>query len=105
MPEEIIVAIIGIETIYGRNMEKFPTLATWRRWHSTTRRGQEFIPQRTGSVTYCSFFYNRTVIPCLHGIIRGGALGLFRISPSSIRNWGLDFDYGDERAYLAAKHR
>jgi len=36
IPEEIIVAIIGIETIYGRNMGKFPALS-------------RSLPPRTGS--------------------------------------------------------
>ncbi len=98
VPEEIIVAIIGVETIYGRHVGKFPTLATLvtlafdypPRAALFRRELEEFLLLARES--------NRD--PLSYRSSYAGALGIPQFLPSSVRNWGVDFD-GDGRIDLA----
>lgn len=99
VPEEIIVAIIGIETIYGRNMGKFPTLATLATLAFDYPPRAELFRNELEALLLLARESRRD--PLAYTGSYAGALGLPQFLPSSIRNWGLDFD-GDGRIDLAA---
>ncbi|MEZ5617827.1 MAG: lytic murein transglycosylase B [Rhodocyclaceae bacterium] len=99
VPEEIIVAIIGIETIYGRNMGKFPTLATLATLAFDYPPRAELFRNELEALLLLARESHRD--PLAYTGSYAGALGMPQFLPSSIRNWGLDFD-GDGRVDLAA---
>lgn len=99
VPEEIIVAIIGVETLYGRNTGRFPTLAT------LATLAFDYPPRATlfrNELEALLLLSRETKSDPLD--YRGsyaGALGLPQFLPSSVRNWAVDFD-SDGKADLAA---
>ncbi|MCC6657680.1 MAG: lytic murein transglycosylase B [Rhodocyclaceae bacterium] len=99
MPEEIIVAIIGIETIYGRNLGKFPTLATLATLAFDYPPRAELFRRELESLLLLARESRRS--PLSYTGSYAGALGMPQFLPSSIRSWGVDFD-GDGQVDLAA---
>lgn len=99
IPEEIIVAIIGIETIYGRNMGRFPALATLATLAFDYPPRAELFRRELESLLLLSRESQRN--PLAYTGSYAGALGIPQFLPSSIRNWGVDFD-GDGQVDLAA---
>ena len=97
VPAEIIVAIIGIETYYGRNTGNFRTLDVFttltfdypRRADFYRREFEEFLllarEQKADPTAFRGSF--------------AGAIGLPQFMPGSIRRWAVDFD-GDGRIDL-----
>ncbi|ALS58518.1 lytic murein transglycosylase B [Pandoraea norimbergensis] len=103
VPEEIIVAIIGVETIYGRNMGNFRTI------DALTTLAFDYPPARNRSERMALFrnelenllLYarERAVDPfSIYGSY-AGAIGIPQFMPSSIRNYAVDYT-GDGKINL-----
>lgn len=99
VPEEVIVAIIGIETIYGRNTGKFPSLATLATLAFDYPPRADLFRRELEALLLLAREEHRS--PLAYTGSYAGALGLPQFLPSSIRSWGLDFD-GDGQVDLAA---
>jgi len=98
VPEEIIVAIIGVETIYGRHVGKFPTLATLATLaFDYPPRAPLFRAELEAFLLLARESHRDTLS---YRSSYAGALGIPQFLPSSVRNWGVDFD-GDGRIDLA----
>ncbi len=98
VPAEIIVAIIGVETLYGKNTGKHNVL------RSLTTLAMDF-PKRekfyTGELDHFLHFIREERIPnpfSLKGSY-AGAMGLGQFISSSYRNYGIDFN-GDKHRDL-----
>ena len=98
VPPEIIVAIIGVETFYGRNTGKYNVL------RSLTTLAMDF-PKRekfyTSELDNFLHFILEEKIPNAHSL-RGsyaGAMGLGQFISSSYRHYGIDFN-GDKHKDL-----
>ncbi|WP_246176624.1 lytic murein transglycosylase B [Pandoraea soli] len=103
VPEEIIVAIIGVETIYGRNMGNFRTI------DALTTLAFDYPPARNRSERM-ALFRNELENLLLYARERGvdpfgiygsyaGAIGIPQFMPSSIRNYAVDYT-GDGKINL-----
>ncbi|CAG0970816.1 membrane-bound lytic murein transglycosylase B [Rhodocyclaceae bacterium] len=99
VPGEIIVAIIGIETIYGRNAGKFPAFATLATLAFDYPPRAELFRSELEALLLLARESRRN--PLAYTGSYAGALGIPQFLPSSIRNWGVDFD-GDGQVDLAA---
>lgn len=99
VPEEIIVAIIGIETIYGRNMGKYPALATLATLAFDYPPRADLFRRELEALLLLARESRRS--PIAYSGSYAGALGMPQFLPSSIRNWGVDFDE-DGQVDLAA---
>lgn len=99
VPEEIIVAIIGVETIYGRNMGRFPALATLATLAFDYPPRADLFRRELEALLLLARESRRD--PLAYSGSYAGALGVPQFLPSSIRNWGVDFD-GDGQVDLAA---
>lgn len=99
VPEEIIVAIIGIETIYGRNMGKFPALATLATLAFDYPPRADLFRRELEALLLLARESRRN--PLAYTGSYAGALGMPQFLPSSVRNWGVDFD-GDGHVDLSA---
>ncbi len=97
VPEEIVVAIIGVETIYGRQVGKFPTLAT------LATLAFDYPPRaplfRSELEAFLLLARESHQDALSYRSSYAGALGLPQFLPSSVRSWGVDFD-GDGRIDL-----
>jgi membrane-bound lytic murein transglycosylase B len=97
VPEEIIVGIIGVETIYGRITGDFRVIdALSVLTFDYTRRAEFF----RGELEQFLLFARENNLDMLN--VRGsfaGAIGLPQFMPSSIRRYAVDFD-GDGRIDL-----
>lgn len=99
VPEEIIVAIIGIETIYGRSTGKFPTLATLATLAFDYPPRADLFRSELEALLLLARDAQRNAEA--YSGSYAGALGIPQFLPSSIRNWGVDFD-GDGEIDLGA---
>lgn len=90
VPEEIIVSIIGVETIYGRNMGKFPALATLATLAFDYPPRADLFRRELEGLLLLARESRRS--PLAYTGSYAGALGIPQFLPSSIRNWGVDFD-------------
>jgi membrane-bound lytic murein transglycosylase B len=97
VPAEIIVAIMGVETVYGRNR------GSWRVIDALATIAFDY-PKR--AAYFRSELENYLLFAREHDIdvfsVRGsyaGAIGIPQFMPSSWRNWAVDFD-GDGRIDL-----
>lgn len=97
VPPEIVVAIIGVETYYGRNMGK------WRVIDALTTLAFDYPPRaqffRAELESYL-LFVREADLDVLG--VRGsyaGAIGIPQFMPGSYRNWAVDYD-GDGVARL-----
>lgn len=98
VPEEIIVGIIGVETIYGRHTGTFPVAASLATLAFGFPRRAEFFQRELEQFLIHA---RETGIDPL--AVRGsyaGAIGLPQFMPSSIRHYAVDFD-GDGRIDLS----
>jgi len=96
VPEEIIVGIIGVETIYGRRTGDFPvldTLATlafdYPEAPNRPTRSALFLQELEAYLVWCRD--TRQDPHYWHGSY-AGAMGLPQFLPSSILKWAVDFD-------------
>lgn len=90
VPEEIIVAIIGVETLYGRDTGRFPTLATLATLAFDYPPRSELFRGELEALLLLSRQAQRD--PLRYRGSYAGAIGLPQFLPSSIRSWAVDFD-------------
>ncbi len=97
VPQEIIVAIIGVETYYGRNMGK------WRVIDALATLAFDYPPRADFFRSELEAFLLFTREANLDALeVRGsyaGAIGIPQFMPSSYRRWAVDYD-GDKVALL-----
>jgi membrane-bound lytic murein transglycosylase B len=90
VPQEIIVAIIGVETEYGRNMGSFNILNALASIGFYGERRREFFQSELEQYLLLARD-NRMDLSTTRGSF-AGALGIPQFMPSSQRQWGVDFD-------------
>jgi membrane-bound lytic murein transglycosylase B len=97
VPKEIIVAIIGVETFYGRNMGK------WRVADALATLAFDYPPRadyfRSELEAYLLFSREAGLDPLEVRGSYAGAIGIPQFMPNSYRRWAVDFD-GDGVALL-----
>jgi len=98
VPEEIIVAILGIETVYGRNSGHFPTFSTLATLAFEYPPRAAFFRKELEAFLLMARDSHRD--PLAYRSSYAGALGIPQFLPTSVRNWAVDFD-GDGRVDLA----
>ena len=97
VPAEIIVAIIGVETLYGRNTGKFPTIqALSTLAFDFPPRAAYFRKELEQFLLYCR---ENGLDPMAPRGSYAGAIGTPQFMPGSIRSYATDFD-GDGRIDL-----
>ena len=92
VPKEIIVAIIGIETRYGKNLGKFKTFDTLASLSLGPNKGRRHQFYRSELENFLLLCRENNLNP---SSIRGsyaGALGKPQFISSSYRNYAIDFD-------------
>ena len=90
VPKEIILGILGVETIYGGNVGKnraIDALATMA--FETTRRSRYFESELE---SYILMTRSSHINPLQPKASYAGALGLSQFMPSNIKRYGVDFD-------------
>lgn len=90
IPEEISIAIIGVETIYGRHQGNFPTLATLATLAFDYPPRSELFRRELKALLLLSRESGNSALTYVGSY--AGALGIAQFLPSSIRSWGIDFD-------------
>ena len=98
VPEEIIAAIIGVETFYGRvtgNLRTLDVLTTLG--FDYTRRAALFREELAQFLLWCR---EQGIDPSVPRGSFAGAMGLPQFMPSSVRRFAVDFD-GDGRVDVA----
>lgn len=97
VPEEVIVGIIGVETVFGRNTGSFRTLDVLLTLSfDYTRRASLYREELAQFLLLC---HEQGLDPLMPRGSFAGALGLPQFMPGSIRRWAVDFD-GDGRVDL-----
>lgn len=94
VPQEIIVALLGIETVYGRNMGNVRTLDALSTLAFDYPRRAEFF--RNELVQYLLLTRERHFDVLTMQSSFAGALGIPQFMPSNYRKYGLDFDENGE---------
>jgi len=97
VPEEIIVAIIGVETIYGRNQGRFNTFAALATLAFAYPPRAELFRHELEELLLLAREARRN--PLSYRGSYAGALGLPQFLPSSVRRYAVDGD-GDGRIDL-----
>jgi membrane-bound lytic murein transglycosylase B len=97
VPAEIVVAIIGVETHFGRITGNFRTLDVFTTLTFDYQRRAEFY--RAEFVEFLLLAREQRRDPASYRGSFAGAIGLPQFMPGSIRRWGVDFD-GDGRIDL-----
>ena len=90
VPEEIIVGIIGVETIYGRNTGNFQAVSALATLAFDYPRRAELFRGELESLLLMAREQHRD--PLDYQGSYAGALGLPQFLPSSVRNYAVDFD-------------
>ena len=98
VPIEIIVGIIGVETIYGRNVGKFQTFAALSTLAFYYPPRATLFRNELEALLLLARDEGRA--PLSYRGSYAGAMGLPQFLPSSVRHWAVDFD-GDGRIDLA----
>lgn len=98
VPEEIIVGIIGVETVYGRHTGTFPVAASLATLAFDFPRRADFF--RRELEQFLVLARDTGFDPLAVRGSYAGAIGLPQFMPSSIRHYAVDFD-GDGRIDLA----
>ncbi|MEJ8839080.1 lytic murein transglycosylase B [Ramlibacter sp. AN1133] len=106
VPAEIIVGIVGVETIYGQQMGDFrivDALATLAfDFPSSHPRAAERARYFQGELEqFLAFHYAEKTSPLKPRGSYAGAWGMPQFMPSSLARWGVDYD-GDKKVDLAA---
>ncbi len=97
VPEEIIVAIIGVETIYGRNTGSFNTMESLATLAFYYPRRADFFRQELEQLLLMARENGND--PADYTGSYAGALGIPQFMPGSLRRFAVDFD-GDGRIDL-----
>lgn len=90
VPPEVIVAILGVETRYGRIRGSFPTLDTLTSLAFLSPRRQSFFRGELASLLVMGH-QGALDLSKTQGSF-AGALGIPQFMPSSWQSWGIDFD-------------
>lgn len=98
VPEEVIVAIIGVETLYGRNTGSFNTLEALATLAFHYPRRAEYFRQELEQLLLLA--RENGTDPADYTGSFAGALGIPQFMPGSLRRYAVDFD-GDGRIDLA----
>jgi membrane-bound lytic murein transglycosylase B len=99
VPAEIIVAVIGVETYFGRITGNFRTLDVFTTLTFDYLRRVDFY--RAEFIEFLLLAREQRRDPLSYRGSFAGAIGLPQFMPGSIRRWGVDFD-GDGRIDLLA---
>jgi len=99
VPEEIITAIIGIETRYGKNLGKFKTFDTLASLALGPNKGRRYKFYRSELENFLLLCRENNLTPSSIKGSYAGALGKPQFISSSYRNYAVDFD-GDNYADL-----
>ncbi|MEW6514148.1 MAG: lytic murein transglycosylase B [Pseudomonadota bacterium] len=97
VPAEIIVAIIGIETIYGKHLGRFDTFAALTTLAFDYPPRADLFRRELEALLLLARDENRSADSYRSSY--AGAIGLPQFLPSSIRSYAIDFD-GDSRIDL-----
>jgi membrane-bound lytic murein transglycosylase B len=97
VPAEVIVAIIGVETYFGRITGNFRTLDVFATLAFDYQRRADFY--RAEFVEFLLLAREQKADPASYRGSFAGAIGLPQFMPGSIRRWAVDFD-GDGRIDL-----
>lgn len=104
VPAEIIVAIVGVETLYGKQMGNFRTIDVlttltfdFPTSHPRSQERQAFFRQELENLLVLS--YQNKADPLLVKGSYAGAIGMPQFMPSSIHKYAVDFD-GDQKIDL-----
>lgn len=90
VPPEIIVAIIGVETFYGRITGNFRTLDALMTLSFDYTRRADFY--RAELIQFLLLAREQDASPLSYKGSFAGAIGLPQFMPGSIRRWAVDFD-------------
>ena len=90
IPKEYIAAIIGIESVYGKNVGKFPVFDTLTTLAFEKNRRNKFFTGQLEEFILLSFRYN--INPKNVKGSYAGAIGLGQFMPSSYKHFGIDFN-------------
>ncbi len=99
VPQEIITAIIGIETRYGKNLGKFKTFDTLASLALGPNKGRRYKFYKSELENFLLLCRENNLNPSLIKGSYAGALGKPQFISSSYRNYAVDFD-GDNYADL-----
>ena len=99
VPREIITAIIGIETRYGKNLGKFKTFDTLASLSVGPNKGRRANFYRTELINFLLLCRENNLDPATITGSYAGALGKPQFISSSYRNYAVDFD-GDNYSDL-----
>ena len=95
VPAEIIVAIIGVETFYGRRMGRFPVLDTLVTLGFDYPKRARFF--RRELENYLLLVHEESLDPFGQKGSYAGAMGMGQFMPSSYRHYAVDFDANGQR--------
>jgi membrane-bound lytic murein transglycosylase B len=95
VPKEIIVAIIGIETRYGKNLGKFKTFDTLASLSLGPNKGRRHNFYRSELKNFLLLCDENNLDPSSIKGSYAGALGKPQFISSSYRNYAIDFDNDD----------
>ncbi len=98
VPQEVIVAILGVETYYGRNVGSYPVFDTLTTLAFDYPRRAEFF--RSELKQFLLWTREQGISPLVPKGSYAGAIGPAQFMPGSIRAYGLDFN-GDGGIDLA----
>lgn len=90
IPKEYIVAIIGVESAYGKNIGKFPVFDTLTTLSFEENRRNKFFKKQLEEFILLS--YKHKVNPKNIKGSYAGAVGLGQFMPSSYKHFGVDFN-------------
>ena len=99
VPRDIVAAIIGIETAYGKNQGRFRVLDVLCTLSFDYKRRAEYF--KTELVQFLLLVHEQKLDPTAVLGSYAGALGMGQFMPSSVRRFALDFD-GDGKIDLFA---
>jgi membrane-bound lytic murein transglycosylase B len=98
VPQEIIVAIIGVETIYGRNLGSYRVIDALATLAFDYPKRAEFFREELEN--YLVFTREARIDPLALKGSYAGAIGIPQFMPGTYRRYAVDYD-GDGRANLA----
>jgi membrane-bound lytic murein transglycosylase B len=98
VPEEVIVAIIGVETIYGRNLGTYRVIDALATLAFDYPKRAEFFREELEN--YLVFTRDARLNPLSLKGSYAGAIGIPQFMPGTYRRYAVDYD-GDGRANLA----
>ncbi len=90
VPKEYIAAIIGIESLYGKNVGKYPVFDTLATLAFEKNRRNKFFTKQLEE--FIRLMYKYKIDPKAVKGSYAGAIGLGQFMPSSYKHFGIDFN-------------